>query len=330
MKFVTSLILFVALTGGFFIFCNLLIPVVPGSLKSIDFTVQKGEGAKDIISNLRQESLVRSNIVSRAFIISFGMSKKLQAGQYLFSPSMSTWSIIHKIATGDIATKKITIIEGWDLKEIGRYLEGQGICTEAEFTGFSAENFSSEFSFLKDSPNTANLEGYMFPDTYEFLPGTSAEDIIRLILDNFDKKLTPELRNEISRQKKSISQVITMASIIEKEVKKMGDKKIVSGILWERIDIGMPLQVDSTITYITNKNSTFVSYDDLAVDSPYNTYKNHGLPPGPISNPGIESITAAIYPTMTDYLYFLSKPFGETIFSRTFAEHSSAQATYLR
>ncbi|MFA5877996.1 MAG: endolytic transglycosylase MltG [Candidatus Staskawiczbacteria bacterium] len=330
MKFITSFVLFVVLTGSFFISANLFIPVSSGSLENIDFTVQRGEGAKDIVSNLKKEGLIRSSVVSRAFILSSGLSHKLQAGQYLFSPSMSTWSIFRKISSGDIATKKITIIEGWKLEEIGQYLEDQGICTKQEFLELSKKDFSEEFTFLNDKPKNLSLEGYIFPDTYEFLPGASVENIIRMFLNNFDQKFTSQLRDEVKRQDKSIFETVTMASIIEREVKKIEDKKVVSGIFWKRLEIDMYLQSCATVVYITGNNGYGVSLDDLTIDSPYNTYKYMGLPVGPISNPGISSIEAAIYPTKTNYLYFLSTPSGKTIFSKTFEEHSAAQESYLR
>ena len=147
------------------------------------------------------------------------------------------------------------------------------------------------------------------------------------MLVNFDKKLTPELRTQIQKQKKTIFEIITMASMIEKEVRSLNDKKIVSGILWKRISIGMPLQLDATINYITDKNDPGVAIKDTKIDSPYNTYKYKGLPKGPISNPGIDSTTAAIYPTQTKYWYYLTD--GTTIFSETLQQHNEAKAKYL-
>jgi UPF0755 protein len=147
------------------------------------------------------------------------------------------------------------------------------------------------------------------------------------MLKNFDQKLTPALMAEIKAQKKSIFSIVTMASLLEKEVKTQEDKKIVSGILWKRIAIGMPLQLDATINYITNKGDASVTIKDTKINSPYNTYKYYGLPKGPISNPGLDSISAAIYPTKTNYLYYLTD--GKTIFSETLEQHIEA-AKYLK
>jgi UPF0755 protein len=154
------------------------------------------------------------------------------------------------------------------------------------------------------------------------------DDLLNTIFENFDSKIDDSLMAEIKRQGKSLHEIIIMASLIEKEVKTYEDKKLVSGVLWNRESIGMPLQSCSTITYITGKKA--VSTEDTKIDSPYNTYLYYGLPLGPISNPGLDSIKAAIYPKKSDYFYFLSTPEGETIFSKTLIEHNIAKEKYLK
>jgi UPF0755 protein len=148
------------------------------------------------------------------------------------------------------------------------------------------------------------------------------------MLSNFSKKLNTGLREQIISQKKTVFEIITMASVIEKEVRTMDDKKIVSGIFWKRLETDMALQSCATVNYITGKNDPGVSLKDLEIDSPYNTYKYRGLPKGPISNPGLDSILSAIYPDQSKYWYYLSTSTGKIIFSKTFAEHRAAQAKY--
>ena len=185
-------------------------------------------------------------------------------------------------------------------------------------------------------PKNLSLEGYLFPDTYYFRKeegGDGKEGIknfVKLMLTNFDKKLTPALRTEIERQKKSIFEIVTTSSLIEKEVRTFDDKKIVSGILRKRLKTGIPLQIDATIVFITGKKTTEISIEETKIDSPYNTYKYKGLPLGPIANPGIESIIAALYPESSEYWYYLSAPDGKTIFSRTLEEHNIAKFKYLK
>ncbi len=214
------------------------------------------------------------------------------------------------------------------------YLEEKGLKKD-EFLKLSKKDFSDSFDFLKDKPKDLSLEGYIFPDTYyinkqNITNSGQLEYLIKIFLENFKKKLTSEMREEINRQEKTIFKIIIMASMIEKEVKIPEDKKIVSGILWKRLENNIPLQVDATISYITGKKGINISIDDTKIDSPYNTYKYRGLPLGPISNPGLESIIAAIYPETSAFWYYLSTPDGTTIFSKTLEEHNIAKQKYLK
>ncbi len=329
-KQVTLLIVLIFLINSIILWQDIYLPLNPNSNKVVSFVAEKGWGAKEISVVLKKQGLIRHSSIFRTYVLFHGLSKKLQAGQYELSSSMSISKIAKKISDGEIIKEKLTILEGWDLKDIGQYFENQGVCSQKEFIDLTKKDFSDGLDFLKDKPKDLNLEGYFFPDTYEVIPGTAPEDIIKKILSNFNEKLTLELREEITRQKKTIFEIITMASMIEKEVKTLADKKIVSGILWKRLEIGMSLQVDSTINYITGKNDPGASLSDIVIDSPYNTYKYYGLPLGPISNPGLDSILAAIYPQKTDYLYYLSGRDGKTIFNKTYKKHNAAKAEYLK
>ena len=180
-------------------------------------------------------------------------------------------------------------------------------------------------------PIGVDLEGYLFPDTYRIYNDASADDILEKMLDNFDTKLSRELRDEIASQGKSIHDIVTMASIIEKEVAVKDDMAIVSGILYKRMEIGMRLEVDSSVNYVSGKSDPSVTYVDLQIDSPYNTYKYDGLPPGPICNPGLQAIQAAVYPGTSSYLFYLNRQdTGETIFSKNFDEHIRNKNKYLK
>jgi UPF0755 protein len=267
--------------------------------------------------------------------LSKGISGKMQAGSYALSPSMNISDITGIFFLGEAIEKKIKIIEGWDLKDILDNVLQDGLYAEDQIPKalYSADiqKFISNFKYLGEDARKTAYEGYFFPDTYKINLETTAEDFLKNIFSNFDQKLTSDLRKEIERQNKSIEDIIIMASIIEKEVKNVADKKVVSGVLWKRLKIDMPLQVDSTLLYnndLVDGNRVLIS--DTKADSPYNTYKNKGLPPGPICNPGIESIKAAIYPTSSNYLYYLSAPSGKTIFSENFEQHKAAKAKYLR
>ena len=296
----------------FFAWQGIYLPKDSDSQVEKKILIKKGEGTKEIASNLKEENLIKNRWLFWLYLFLKGDSNKLQAGEYLLSGAQTIPEIVHKFVSGDVIKEKITIIEGWNLRDIGWYFENKGM--------FQAEELYE----------LENLEGYLFPDTYEIKKGASLEEIIKKMLDNFNKKLTSELQEEIENQGKTILEIVTRASLLEKEVKTTIDKEIVSGILWKRRNHNIPLQVDATIIYITKKQTTKIPKKDLEIDSPYNTYKYKGLPFGPICNPGMESILAAIYPQDSQYLYYLSTPEGETIFSKTLEEHNTAKAKYLK
>jgi len=343
-----NLILFLLIVG--FLFCfwwiiywGIYLPKST-TLEERIINIEKGQGSKEIAFNLKKEGLIRSEILFRLYVLTTGQAGKLQAGTYFFTTLMNVPQIVEKLVKGEVMKEKITIIEGWNLRDIGFYFEGKGMFQAEEFwelVGFPLIDysktediplpidFSQDFDFLGDKPKYIGLEGYFFPDTYEISKGATLEEIVKKILNNFDKKFTP-YRNEVSGTGLTIFEVVTMASLIEKEVQTPEDKKLVSGILWKRLKNGMPLQVDATISYITGKKTTKISIEETKIDSPYNTYKYKGLPLGPICNPGLESITAAIYPKDSDFWYYLSTPEGTTIFSETLEKHNSAKAEYLK
>ena len=309
--FVLSLIIL------FFIFLwdKTFLPLDPFSVQLEIFVVSSGQGAKEISENLQKQGLIKYGFLFQAYVFFTGRADDLQAGDYELSRVMAIPEIAEKISSGNRIKRMITIIEGWDLSDVENELKEKG------FAG--AEKI---FEIEKQK----KIEGYLFPDTYEIFLEEGVAGAVNKMLANFEEKITQGLREEIEAQGKSLSDIIIMASLIEKEVRTMADKKTVSGVLWKRMGIGMPLQVDAAIAYIKGGKITKISLEDLKIDSPYNTYKNKGLPQGPICSPGLDSIIAAIYPQKTSYFYYLSTPAGRTIFSATLAEHNAAKNRYLR
>ncbi len=332
MKQIAAIILIIILFIVAFFGTGIYLPVEKNSTKNVEFLVEKGEGAKEISIKLKEEGLIRWSSLFRFYVLIKEVSNKLKAGKYLLSKTMNIPDMVGKFVSGDVVKEEITIIEGWNLKDIGKYFEEKGIATSEELSKVSQSEIwkSEKFDFLKDKSDKVGLEGYLFPDTYEIHQKVSLEEIVGKMLSNFDKKLSSDLREEIKKQGKSIFEIITMASLLEKEVQTLEDKKIVSGILWKRLENKIPLQVDATIIYLTGKKSSKISRKETQIDSPFNTYKYKGLPLGPISNPGLESIIAAIYPQDSEYWYYLSTPEGETIFSKTLEEHNVAKQEYLK
>lgn len=288
------------------------------SEKEVIFHIEKGESSREIALDLEKEGLIKWGPIFRLYVLTIGVSGNLQAGTYQLSSSMNIPEIVEKFVKGEIAEEKITIIEGWNLRNIGFYFENKGM--------FQAEELWELVGFPLDPQSQ---EGYLFPDTYLIRKDASLEEIVKKMQDNFEKKLAP-YQNEISAAGLTLSEVIIMASLVEKEVKTREDKEIVAGIFWKRIKIGQPLESCATIAYIKGIDQWRYSFEDTRIESPYNTYLNFGLPPGPISNPGLESIEAVLHPKSSDYWYYLSTLDGETIFSKTLEEHNIAKVKYLK
>ncbi|MFA6170983.1 MAG: endolytic transglycosylase MltG [Patescibacteria group bacterium] len=306
------------------------------------FTIKEGEGVHQISQNLLGQKLIKSKFDFETYIWLKKWGSKFKAGDHRLSPKLNIREIANTLVKGTTISREtdIRIIEGWNLKEIGKYLIKNGLAAETGFEEFAAKKAgywasgpAEKLLFLKDVPSEAGLEGYLFPDTYRIFKDSGLEDIAVKMLSNFEKKLTPEMRAEIKSQGKTLPQIITMASLIEKEVRTPEDMKIVSGIFWDRIKIGQPLQSCATLAYILGVNKDQYSQADTQIDSPYNTYRNKGLPPGPIANPGLNAIKAAIYPTATDYNYFLTAEVNgedKVIYSKTFDEHVRNKGIYLK
>lgn len=245
------------------------------------------------------------------------------------------------------ADRSVTLIEGWNSQQIADKLADSQLGFSADdflqIAGYPKKNyqpltinkwpqdFSDNYDFLSDKPKYVGLEGYLFADTYRFRPSSSPEEVVTKLLDNFDRQLNTKMRQDIESQSKTIYQVVTMASLLEKEVRSEKDMKIVSDIFWRRIKNGQRLESCATLAYILSENKPQYSYEETRIDSPYNTYINAGLPPGPIGSPSLKAIRAAIYPTNNNYNFFLTRSDnGETIFSRDFEEHKTNKAKYLK
>lgn len=296
-----------------------------------NFVIEPRQSSTEISQNLKTAGLIKNPWILELYAWQNDLDDKIQAGEYQISANLSIKEILKILTSIKLASEKqITIIEGWTLKEIGQYLESQGIIKSADFTIAvqKKQSWWDDYDFLAEKPRDVDLEGYLFPDTYRIYQGATVKDILVKMLNNFDKKLTPELRAEIEKQGKTLHEILTLASVLEKEVNTYEDRRTVAGIFYKRLNLGMPLQADSTVNYVTGKKVSRATTADLKIDSPYNTYKYRGLPPGPIGNPGILAIKAAIYSEATPYLYFLTTPAGEVIYSKTHAEHVAAKAKY--
>jgi UPF0755 protein len=294
--------------------------------------IMEGEGVKEIGQKLEDAQLVKSKYYFDYYIWKTGSRGKIKAGKYELKGTMTIPEIVQVLSLGEIVSNevKVTFPEGTSAKGMAEILTQKGFDGDAFLkTVNSTQADALNYDFIKNKPEKSSLEGFLFPDTYIFFKDAKPEQIADRMLENFDEKMTPKMREDIQSQGKNIFDVVTMASILEKEVRTADDMKIASGIFWDRISVGMPLQSCATVAYVLGQEKKQYSITDTQTPSPYNTYINKGLPLGPIDNPGMNSIFAAIYPTKTDYNYFLSDPAtGKTIFSKTLEEHAANKAKY--
>jgi len=303
----------------------------PGGEKII--MIKEGQGANEISSLLFREGLVKNKFIFEIYLWLKNLEDKLQAGEYRLKSGMSIKELVNILVKGiGSREREIKVIEGWTVKDIADYLEREGITKKEVFMEavINYKEGETKYEFLKDKAKEATLEGFLFPDTYRIYYDAKAEEIIQKMLDNFNRKLTIKMREDIKKSGRTIFEVVTLASILEKEVPNKEDQAKVADLFYRRLKVGIPLQADSTVNYITGKKVNRISKEDAKIDSPYNTYKYRGLPPGPISNPGLGAIEAAIYPIKNNYWYFLTTPDGQVIFSKTLEEHNAAKARYLK
>lgn len=298
------------------------------------FAVPQGAGARDIGEALKTQGLVRSKWAFVTYAALAGRADELKPGDYEFRGRASIRSIINRLVAGPENERAITIPEGWDLFDIALYFERAGIASSEEFwrlagTPDGTKPQAPELPLpapgaLSDKPEGASFEGYLFPDTYRIYKNAGAGEVLSLMLRNFNAKFGPDLLAEARRQGKTPRQIVIMASLVEKEVRGKRDRRIVAGILWKRLQAGMPLQVDAAVAYPHNLRRT-PGAAELGAISPYNTYLRAGLPAGPIGNPGMEAILAALHPEASPYWYYFSGPDGKTVFSTTFEKHKAAR-----
>ena len=324
--FLITLGICVAIGGGFFVFHYR----AQHSVGTLDmprvFVVEKGEDPLVIARDLESERM----IAHRSFFLYYFWKEKLRgkaiAGDYLVTPEMTVPDIARMMTEGLVHddSARITFPEGWTSVKMAERLAANGFSKDdfLSLVQHPPRALTDRFAFTQHWSAKRSLEGYLFPDTYQFRRDASAEEIVATLLENFERKVFSEIADDVQKQKKSLHDVVTLASIVEGEVRTEEDRKIVSGLFWNRLESGQALQSDATIKYILGTSKIQHSIEETRVTSPYNTYTHAGIPPGPIGNPGLMSIDAVLFYTDTDYNYFLSNPeTGETVYARTFEEH---------
>jgi len=329
-----SLLIFL-ITFSFYGWWQVYKPVCPGICNgqpAIIIKIDKGMGAKEISSLLSQQGLIRNKFWFEVYVWAKKQESRMQAGGYELNVTQNVPEIVN-IITGGKAIKdetQITFPEGFTLAQIKDRLLAQGFSIAENLGQERIADYQVQYKLLSGAPSEISLEGFLFPDTYRFKNDAKEQDIVKKFLDNFDKKMLPEWREAIAKQNKTIYEIIKLASIIQQEAINDQDMPMIAGVFANRLRIGMALESDATINYITGKKDRQPLYEDLKINSLYNTYQNRGLPPTPICNPGVAAIEAAINPPTTDYLYFLHPLDGPTVFSKTLDEHNRNKAKYLK
>jgi peptidoglycan lytic transglycosylase G len=306
----------VALAAAFLAY-GLLVPVAP---KQESLLLRPGASAHTIANQLRDAGVIRSRYSFLA--LHYFRVRSLKAGEYLFDRPASAFEVYDRLARGDIAVHTVIIPEGYNLWDVAGLFQASGLASRADFLDAARKNHT----MISDlDPTAQSLEGYLFPDTYHFTRTQSLTDMLTVMTRHFRQEA------KAIGLESNFHKVVTMASIVEKETGAAEERPLVAGVYYNRLEKGMLLGADPTVVYaalLANRYNGVIHQSDLASDSPYNSYRFAGLPPGPIANPGRASLVAALHPQQTDYLYFVSDNNGHHRFARTGAEHDRNVALY--
>ena len=291
---------------------------------SVKVTIPKGASLKDVSTTLQDYNIIRNE---RSFLLAvktLGYEKDMPAGRFKLVKASTNFDIIDQLVNGIQVNKRVTILEGWTIDVIAKELHDKIGIDQDEFKNAC----SNELLLWKWGISEKTVEGYLFPNTYLFSEEEDVQDIIGRMINEYKQRITIEFRDRMKELNMEEKEIITLASIIEGEAIYDRERAVISGVYHNRLNIGMRLQADPTIQYIIDDSPRRLLNKDLKIKSPYNTYLNKGLPPGPINNPGIESIKAALYPAETDYIYFVARGDGYHTFSRTKEEHNIAKRKF--
>jgi UPF0755 protein len=300
----------------------------PANSQIVTVNINKGSTLVDIGETLADNKVIKSSRFFVHYGRLTGQDKKMQAGTYQISNNWSMKEIVECISSGKVAGYRLAIPEGYTVKQIEDLLVQKGIADRELFQKALGANYP--LSFLEGISETGyeRLEGFLFPATYELRPGMSEEEIIKLMLEKFQTVFTPQLQQRADEVDLSVREIITLASIVEREAKLEEERPQVAAVFLNRLQRGMRLESCATVQYILGKQKETLTTKDLQNPSPYNTYLHTGLPPGPIANPGASSIKAVLYPADVDYLFFVARGDGSHQFSKTFREHQEAARKY--
>lgn len=310
----------------FLICCYLLFGLgsAKGDGNKISVQIKDGMTTADIASTLSNKGVIHSELGFRILARLRASDTDFKEGIYYFHQNMNVSTVLDDLVQGpEESVVRVVIPEGFTVEDIGETLEKNNLVSKQEFCE-AAKDFAP-YDYMKEALQHKDIkyaaEGFLFPDTYDFDRGYTAKQIMEIMVNNFDKKITPQMREQAQAENLSIYELINMASLVEKEAKFEEDRPIIADVFFKRLAQGMMLQSDATIQYALSEHKEEFSIEDTKHDSPYNTYQHEGLPPGPIGNPGIASINAVLNPAHTDYMYFVADSEGHNHYSVTYDEH---------
>jgi UPF0755 protein len=322
-----SMILCCAALAVFFVWSNQPLSSGENALSKV-VRIEQGMGTRQIAELLQEEGIIANPTLFGLLVKLERAEHHLQAGAYLLSPAMRPLEIIDQIRSGRVQTVPVVIPEGFEIKQIAALLAEKGLADRDRFMELA---FNAHLVFGEDLPvelPIASLEGYLFPDTYHFTEGQTEEELIGQMVSRFVQVTEDEIIPLLADSEFTLHEVVTLASIVEREIMVDEERPIVASVYLNRLEVDMPLQADPTVRYVTEEERPVVLYRDLEIDSPYNTYRFRGLPPGPIASPGLASMLAVLNPADTNYFFFVSRRDGTHEFTETYNEHLRARRQF--
>lgn len=312
---------------------------------SVTFTIEPGESVSSLADRLEEDQIIRHSWLFKKYLSWKKLDRQVRQGTFEVAAPITLTRVVEALSNPSANERQITIIPGWDLRDVAQYFEHEGIASSTDLyavVGKPAYNYRAakeyplqpfdDMRVLDSKSDYLGLEGYLAPDTYRIFKDATITDVVYKLLEERDRQFTEQMYNDIGEQGRSVHEVLIMASILEREVKSTEDRKKVADLFWRRYEANWALQADSTVHYaVGKKGDVATTVEDRDSLSPWNTYKYPGLPPGPISNPSLDSIMAAIYPEENDYWYFLTTlDTGEVKYAKTLEEHNANVQKYLR
>jgi UPF0755 protein len=290
-----------------------------------DVVIPKGASFSDVVATLEEKKVLAHPLAFRLLARLRHVDSALKAGEYRFPPRQTTDEVLRRLVRGEQIAVWVTIPEGFTAKQIAQTLAEHNVGSAATY-----ETLFSQHGLVIDGTRTPDMEGYLFPSTYLIPIDQGPQAVANIFVDQFRRELPHDAAARARALGRTVPEVVTVASLVEREGKVDDERPLIASVIYNRLRLGMPLEVDASIEYALPEHHDVITKRDLAIDSPYNTYQHAGLPPTPIANPGKPSLDAAFFPAHTEYLYYVAKGDGHHAFAKTLSEHNANVARYLK